>query len=420
MGSGVDGDDGSGVWRRVGQGRRRGRQRRRRRATPTDGPACWKSSINRNVDILFLVDDSSSMRLAQDNLRRNFPAFMTRLQEPPNGPSQHPHRGRLVGHGRGRRLGRQLRLDRRQERDLPVHARAATARRRTSQAGATYISDIGGVSELHRQRSRTCSPASPRSAKSGCGFEHQFAAILRALGADGGRAPAENQGFLRPDAYLAIVMMTNEDDCSGDARACSCSTRARTPTSRRSSGRPAISVATSSATCANGRTAHPSRNAPNNDVTAMVTYHELHVERSGGLPARASPTPRIGSRRSKPIRRRSSSLDPGAGGAVHGDVEGARARRTPRAARRRARGRRSRTRAPPPTAASPIRAFAPASSSGSSAATGSCCRSARTTSRPSLRSRGDGDQLVLSPRCLPGLVGEIQRTGLPDCKVTAQ
>ena len=29
---------------------------------------------NRNVDLLFLVDDSSSMRLAQDNLVRSFPA----------------------------------------------------------------------------------------------------------------------------------------------------------------------------------------------------------------------------------------------------------------------------------------------------------------------------------------------------------
>ena len=29
---------------------------------------------------------------------------------------------------------------------------------------------------------------------------------LRALGADGRAAPLENQGFLRPDAYLVIVL----------------------------------------------------------------------------------------------------------------------------------------------------------------------------------------------------------------------
>jgi len=47
----------------------------------------------------------------------------------------------------------------------------------------------------------------------GCGFEHQFASVLRAAGA-GPDQPAANQGFLRPSAYLAIVLVTNEDDCS--------------------------------------------------------------------------------------------------------------------------------------------------------------------------------------------------------------
>ena len=56
------------------------------------------------------------------------------------------------------------------------------------------------------------------SAKSGCGFEHQLASIDRALGADGqGPAPATNLGFLRSEAYLGIVMLTNEDDCSAPA-----------------------------------------------------------------------------------------------------------------------------------------------------------------------------------------------------------
>jgi hypothetical protein len=49
----------------------------------------------------------------------------------------------------------------------------------------------------------------------GCGFEHQLASIDRALGADGqGGPPASNANFLRKDAYLGIVLLTNEDDCS--------------------------------------------------------------------------------------------------------------------------------------------------------------------------------------------------------------
>jgi hypothetical protein len=41
--------------------------------------------------------------------------------------------------------------------------------------------------------------------------------VLRALGADGQPAPPENQGFLRRDALLAIIMVTDEDDCSARA-----------------------------------------------------------------------------------------------------------------------------------------------------------------------------------------------------------
>jgi hypothetical protein len=50
--------------------------------------------------------------------------------------------------------------------------------------------------------------------QTGCGLEHQFGSVLRALGADGTGAPPENAGFLRQDAYLAVILITNEDDCS--------------------------------------------------------------------------------------------------------------------------------------------------------------------------------------------------------------
>jgi MYXO-CTERM domain-containing protein len=44
----------------------------------------------------------------------------------------------------------------------------------------------------------------------GCGFEQPLAAMRRAL--DG--THAENAGFLRDDALLAVVVLTDEDDCS--------------------------------------------------------------------------------------------------------------------------------------------------------------------------------------------------------------
>jgi hypothetical protein len=51
----------------------------------------------------------------------------------------------------------------------------------------------------------------------GCGFGQPLAALDRALGADGQPPPAANAGFLRPDAYLLIVFISNEDDCSAPA-----------------------------------------------------------------------------------------------------------------------------------------------------------------------------------------------------------
>ena len=48
----------------------------------------------------------------------------------------------------------------------------------------------------------------------GCGFEHQLASVLRALGADGAPPPPQNANFLRPDAYLQVIVLSDEDDCS--------------------------------------------------------------------------------------------------------------------------------------------------------------------------------------------------------------
>jgi hypothetical protein len=165
----------------------------------------------RNVDILFLIDDSSSMQPSQMNLERNFPAFIRSLEGLPGGlPDLHlavvssdmgAGDGSIsgcAGEGKGGIF-----------RYSPRGACTAT----NLAAGATYISNIAGTANYtgNLEDVFTCIAA---LGDSGCGFEQQLRAIVRALGADGRAAPAENQGFLRPDAYLFIVMLTNEDDCS--------------------------------------------------------------------------------------------------------------------------------------------------------------------------------------------------------------
>ncbi len=79
--------------------------------------------------------------------------------------------------------------------------------------GAMFISNSGGVANYTGELSDvlTCIAA---LGSNGCGFEHQLASVARALGADGLPPPAANAGFLRDDAELAIILLSNEDDCS--------------------------------------------------------------------------------------------------------------------------------------------------------------------------------------------------------------
>jgi hypothetical protein len=169
-------------------------------------------TANRNVDLLFMIDNSMSMRASQENLLRNFPTFMAALKALPGGlPNVHIA---VVSSDMGAGDGNIGDCDASGGdngvfRSTPRGACTAT----NLDPSATYISDIAGVRNYtgNLEDVFTCIAA---LGESGCGFEHQFASITRALGADGQLPPLENQGFLRPDAYLAIVMITNEDDCS--------------------------------------------------------------------------------------------------------------------------------------------------------------------------------------------------------------
>ena len=55
--------------------------------TEADRPQTETSAVisNRNLDVLFMIDNSASMHLSQANLLRNFPTFMNVLKELPGG-----------------------------------------------------------------------------------------------------------------------------------------------------------------------------------------------------------------------------------------------------------------------------------------------------------------------------------------------
>ena len=179
---------------------------------------------NRNVDILFLIDDSAGMAHGAGEPRNaTFPQFVTALEGLPGGlPDLHIA---VVSSDMGAGDGSICGLHRQgQGRRLPVRTARGRAPRRRWRPGATYISNVGGVANytgdladvftLHRARSARAAVASSTSSR----------AVARALGADGQPAPAENQGFLRPDASLFVVIADRRRRLLGAARDRRCST----------------------------------------------------------------------------------------------------------------------------------------------------------------------------------------------------
>jgi MYXO-CTERM domain-containing protein len=178
----------------------------------TERPATSALIANRNLDVLFMVDNSSSMRLSQTNLLTNFPGFMDVLKNMPGGlPNIHVAVvSSDMGAGDGSFAGCSASGG---DNGVFQYTPRGSCAVSPLTAGATYLSNVGGVANYTGDISAAFSCIAALG-DTGCGFEHQFASVARALGADGRPAPAENQGFLRADALLAIVMVTNEDDCS--------------------------------------------------------------------------------------------------------------------------------------------------------------------------------------------------------------
>jgi hypothetical protein len=163
------------------------------------------------IDLLFVVDDSSGMSEEQDALARGFPGLVEVLEGLPGGmPSLHvgvvssdlglgPYEavqcvapggdGLLQGAPRGSCSG---------PRDGGRFLRDAPA----PSGGARDRNFDGSLAEAF-----TCIA---RLGDSGCGFEQHLDAMRRALD---GSQPA-NAGFLRPGAALGVVLLADEDDCS--------------------------------------------------------------------------------------------------------------------------------------------------------------------------------------------------------------
>lgn len=161
------------------------------------------------VDVLFIIDRSDSMMGKQAQLAENLPRTLGVLEGLRGGlPSLHvgvitsdlgagPYTLETCsGDGDGGELQSSPRVD-----------------GCSPPSGAFLADEIGPAGERARNYSGALADAFGCIARvgiGGCGFEQPLAAMRRALD---GSVPG-NQGFLRPDAFLVLVFVTDEDDCS--------------------------------------------------------------------------------------------------------------------------------------------------------------------------------------------------------------
>jgi hypothetical protein len=228
-------------------------------------------ALSPSVDVLFLIDDSSSMRLAQEKLLRDIPTFFDTLRSLPGGMPD-LHVGVIssdMGAGDGTVSGCDATGGRR---GIFQYTARGTCTNPGLDAGATFIANGRGLSN-HTGTLPDTFRCIAALGETGCGFEHQLAAIARALGADGRPAPLENQGFLRPDANLAIVMLTNEDDCSASPGVPLFDTGSNTNIESQLGPSTNFRCNEFGHFCdQEGSRVHPSRHAPGNNVAVTVPY----------------------------------------------------------------------------------------------------------------------------------------------------
>ena len=159
------------------------------------------------LDLLFMIDDSPSMSEEQANLARNFPRLIDALKKLPSGfPDLHlgvvssdMGAGATVLAGAcGTSLGDRGVLQVRSGCGLDP----SKGRYLSSQNGGTQNNFEGDIAEVFACMANL--------GTNGCGFEHQLQSVRMALSG----FVSDNVGFLRSDAHLAVVYITDEDDCS--------------------------------------------------------------------------------------------------------------------------------------------------------------------------------------------------------------
>jgi hypothetical protein len=162
----------------------------------------------RDLDILFVVDNSGSMREEQAALLAAFPGFMSLLTDSLGLPNLHiAVVSTDMGAGPYGIMGCTGDGDNGRMNNFPAGVCDAPS--------DTFIVDVLGEDGSSRTKNYPGELSDVFSCiaelgTSGCGFEQTFESMRRAL--DG--TNPDNAGFLREDAALAVIVISDEDDCS--------------------------------------------------------------------------------------------------------------------------------------------------------------------------------------------------------------
>jgi len=188
--------------------------------TPQQGRVETKDipvAVNRDIDILFLIDDSVSMADKQKNLASNFPNFINVLSTIPGGlPNVHigvvtSDLGAVGADGTTQAglSGQTGGCNTTGGKNGNLQLGMATS----ADVQGQFISDLAQGAGRQTNYTGTLGNVFSKMAQvgaAGCGFEQHLEAAKRALSP----TTSANQGFLRASAYLAIIFIQDEDDCS--------------------------------------------------------------------------------------------------------------------------------------------------------------------------------------------------------------
>jgi len=187
-------------------------------------PVEYSSAINKDVDILFVIDNSNGTLEMQVSLSKNFPNFVEALRSPRLNNKIPNVRIGIVGIDLG--AGSY---------SLPQCEPGGDGGKLLSQpriAGCVppskpFISYNEGVTNIKSstkdpiQQVKEAFSCIAEIGGGGCGFEHPIESARRALQGCGTDANNDalgdctvNPGFIRKEARLAVVFVTDEDDCS--------------------------------------------------------------------------------------------------------------------------------------------------------------------------------------------------------------